>query len=419
MQNDTRYKKNQIISLLSQNDEYKTQRKDKEALYQKISEFLDVFDVESVNKKKETIDRLIGTISELESNLSLKQEELNRNQKKCQLLDGIPCGSSFPSCKFIKDAHVATAMLPVNLDEISSIEEKATIFQEELENLNPQKINDHLRKYEQLLSRKTEVTSNIADLNLKIERNSSVVERAKNDLEKLQETLAQYEQNKEAIENLEELTRQQTVLTKTIRRENTSFKKCENKIMQLYKDNGSLEQKLEHLIEQKNELQDLRGEYSAYDLYMRCMHSNGIAYDIIKKKLPVINEEVAKVLANIVDFEVFFDDDGKRLNIFIKHPNHDARPLEMGSGAEKTIAAMAIRLALLSVSNLPKGDIFILDEPGTALDPENLQGFVSILDIIKSYFNTVLLISHMDALKDIVDMTVDIERKNGYAFVNQ
>ena len=84
--------------------------------------------------------------------------------------------------------------------------------------------------------------------------------------------------------------------------------------MELYKDNGSLEQKLEHLIEQKNELEDLREEYSAYDLYMRSMHSNGIAYDIIKKKLPVINEEVAKVLANIVDFEVFFDDDGKRLN---------------------------------------------------------------------------------------------------------
>jgi hypothetical protein len=25
----------------------------------------------------------------------------------------------------------------------------------------------------------------------------------------------------------------------------------------------------------------------------------------------------------------------------------------------------------------------------------------------------------MDALKDIVDMTVDIEKRNGYAFVNQ
>jgi DNA repair exonuclease SbcCD ATPase subunit/predicted phosphodiesterase len=416
---EVRSKKNQIISLSSQNSDYKVDRKDKETLYQKISEFLEVFDIDGVNEKKEKIDNLIASISQLENDLILKQEEYNRNKKKCRLLDGIPCGSSFPSCKFIKDAHVATAMLPVNEGEIEDYEEKKTIFHESLTHLNPEKVNEHLLKHQQLLSKKAEVTSNIADLNLKIERNLSVIERTKNDLEKLQVKIDEYEQNKEAIENLEELNKRHKIILKAIELHTKNSKKHEKKIMDLYKDNGSLEQKLEHFMEQKEELNNLREEYSAYDLYMRCMHSNGIAYDIIKKKLPVINEEVAKVLANIVEFEVFFDDDGKRLNIFIKHPNHDARPLEMGSGAEKTIAAMAIRLALLSVSNLPKGDVFILDEPGTALDPENLQGFVSILDIIKSYFNTVLLISHMDALKDIVDMTIDIEKKDGYAFVNQ
>ena len=149
------------------------------------------------------------------------------------------------------------------------------------------------------------------------------------------------------------------------------------------------------------------------------MHSNGIAYDIIKKKIPVINQEVAKMLANIVDFEIFFSSNGNKLDIFIKHPLHDERPIEMGSGAEKTVAAMAIRLALLSVSSLPKGDIFILDEPGTALDEENMEGFIRILELIKVYFKNVLLISHLDSLKDCVDMQVVIEKKHGYARVNQ
>ena len=165
-------------------------------------------------------------------------------------------------------------------------------------------------------------------------------------------------------------------------------------------------------------MHDIREEYAAYDLFMACTHSNGIAYDIIKKRLPVINEEVARVLANIVEFEVFFEDDGKRLNIFIKHPKHDARPLEMGSGAEKTIASMAIRLALLSVSSLPKGNIFILDDPGTALDSENMEGFIRILQLIKMYFKTVILISHLDSLKDCVDILVTIDKENGYASVN-
>ena len=152
---------------------------------------------------------------------------------------------------------------------------------------------------------------------------------------------------------------------------------------------------------------------------MRCMHANGISYDIIKKRLPLINAEIAKVIANIVDFEIFFENEDKKLDILIKHPGHDARPIEMGSGAEKTISAMAIRLALLNVSTLPKGDIFVLDEPGTALDEENMEGFIRILDMIKTQFKTVLLISHLDSLKDTVDTQIMIEKRKGFASVNQ
>lgn len=149
------------------------------------------------------------------------------------------------------------------------------------------------------------------------------------------------------------------------------------------------------------------------------MHPNGIAYDIIKKRIPVINQEIAKILANIVEFEVFFESNGNKLDIFIKHPRHDPRPIEMGSGAEKTMAAIAIRLSLLSVSSLPKADIFILDEPGTALDEENMEGFIRILELIKVYFKNVLLISHLDSLKDCVDMQIVIEKSKGFARINQ
>ncbi|WP_286970451.1 hypothetical protein [Algoriphagus sp.] len=163
----------------------------------------------------------------------------------------------------------------------------------------------------------------------------------------------------------------------------------------------------------------MQKEFTAAHLFMTCMHANGISYDIIKKRLPIINDEIAKTLSNIVDFEVNFENDDKKLDIAIKHPAYDARPIEMGSGAEKTIAAMAIRLALLNVSTLPKGDIFILDEPGTALDADNMEGFIRILDMIKTQFKTVLLISHLDSLKDIVDSQIIIEKLEGKAYVNE
>ena len=190
--------------------------------------------------------------------------------------------------------------------------------------------------------------------------------------------------------------------------------------MDFVKSVGSLEQKVKNIEEQKKEYLDLQQEFAAYDLFMRCMHSNGIAYDIIKKKkIPVINSEIAKVLANIVDFEVFFEASGNKFDIFIKHPRYDERPIEMASGAEKSLSAIAIRLALLGVSSLPTGDIFVLDEPGTALDEENMEGFIRILELIKVYFKNVLLISHLDSLKDCVDMQIVIDKKAGYARVNQ
>ena len=229
----------------------------------------------------------------------------------------------------------------------------------------------------------------------------------------------EYQDNKEAIENLEGFLEEKKGREATLSTLQGQLDECQGKIMNLYKVHGSYEEKLNTLVNLQAELEELRQEYSAYDLFMRCMHNNGIAYDVIKKRLPAINEEVAKVLANIVDFEIFFEDDGKRLNIFIKHPSHDPRPLEMGSGAEKTIAAMAIRLAMLSVSSLPKGDIFILDEPGTALDADNMEGFVRILDVVKSYFKTVLLITHLDSLKDCVDTQITIDKIDGYAFIHQ
>jgi DNA repair exonuclease SbcCD ATPase subunit len=66
---------------------------------------------------------------------------------------------------------------------------------------------------------------------------------------------------------------------------------------------------------------------------------------------------------------------------------------------------------------LPKGDIFILDEPGTALDAENMEGFIRILDMIKSQFKTIILISHLDNLKDVVDKEITIEKNNGLAHI--
>ena len=256
-------------------------------------------------------------------------------------------------------------------------------------------------------------------MNLELEKNKNSIHTVSSKLVELQTKHDEYEHNKEAIENLELLVAQLNKCAYKIEQTQNKINICDKATLELVKSVGSYEQKIENIKEQKKEYQDLQTEFAAYDLFMRCMHPNGIAYDVIKKKIPVINEEIAKVLANIVEFEVFFEAAGNKFDINIKHPKYEERPIEMASGAEKSLTAMAIRLALLGVSSLPKSDLFILDEPGTALDEDNMSGFIQILELIKVYFKNVLLISHLDSLKDCVDMQIVIDKKAGYAKVNQ
>jgi DNA repair exonuclease SbcCD ATPase subunit/DNA repair exonuclease SbcCD nuclease subunit len=331
---------------------------------------------------------------------------------KEKLLDDIPCGTQFQTCKFIKDAHVAVSTLPEIKGQIHEFEGK-------LAHLSPAIVRDHIEKYTKLNDKKQETEVYIRDLKLSIERNNGALDRLNNSVFELRNKELVYEGNKETIENLEKLLKEKTEYEKGIAKYKRQIEDNREQTLDLYKHVGSYEQQLKNLKDQQSEHSELRKDFAAYDLFMRCMHSNGIAYDIIKKKIPIINGEIAKVLANIVDFEIFFETSGNKFDIFIKHPQYDERPIEMASGAEKTMAAMAIRLALLSVSSLPKSDLFILDEPGTALDEENMEGFIRILELIKVYFKNVLLISHLDSLKDCVDMQIVIEKKTGFARVNQ
>jgi exonuclease SbcC len=416
---EIRKKTLQVNSLESENKQYSVDLSVKRGISEKIDQYISKINIETLTTQQNTINSLDEERKTQQDSLGMILQQIEDIERKSLLLDGIPCGTDYPQCKFIRDANVAVANLPHVEKEQKSVHESLGVLNKKIESMRPEFVFEQIKKYDKILEKKNTITNEIADLNLSIERNQSSIERLGYELKELGEKKQKYEENKEAIENFEEFTTELDACESKLEKAQLQYDKCQLQTLELYKDVGSLEQKVASIQDQKQEYIDLQEEYSAYDLYMRCMHTSGIAYDIIKRKLPVINQEIAKVLANIVDFEIFFEDSGKKFDIFIKHPRHEPRPIEMASGAEKTLCAMAIRLALLSVSSLPKSDLFILDEPGTALDEENMEGFIRILELIKVYFKNVLLISHLDSLKDCVDMQIVIEKKLGYARVNQ
>ena len=382
-------------------------------------DFLTTIDIEELLDKKKNYDDFKQKYDDTVNHARLLDNEYKAMSKKIELLDEVPCGNKYPMCRFIKDAHVAAVEIPsLEVNIIGKIEE-AKEYKTNVVTVNSAEMIEIIDKYNNIIIKKNNIEIEKRDNKVSIEKLYAKVKSHKVDLNNTDGKITLYEDKKGLIKNIEKLLASRNNVQNEISETKEVIQTYDELINQHHRQIGSLGQKVESLKDKKQDLLNIREEYAAYDLFMRCMHSNGIAYDIIKKRLPIINEEVAKVISNIVDFEVIFQEDGRKLDILIKHPRHEPRPIEMGSGAEKTVSSMAIRLALLSVSSLPKGNLFILDEPGTALDAENMEGFIRILQLIKMYFKTVILISHVDSLKDVVDVEISIDKTNGFASVAQ
>ena len=360
-------------------------------------------------------------MSETNKLIEKAKRERSRLQSKIDMLHDHEYDPNCEFCsnnEFVKKAEEAKVTIVgviANIESMNStmldLKMKSSLFdQERLEAI----VTDYEVQKDALLRLQTEVR-NMSLQRENCEGKKSLLVRQ---IEDYEIDINYYNDNIEAYENLCALQRDLSAITKTVELKTTEIKRCENKVLEFMSEKGSAERMISEASERIQQIKDAERDYIAYDIFVKATHANGISYEVIKSMLPVINEEIQKVLSSIVEFQVFFAEDSDKLEIYLQHPKYDPRPLSMGSGAEKTIASMAVRLALISVSSLPKSNIFVLDEPATALDAEHMEGFTRLLQMIKSQFKTVLLITHLEQLKDVVDMTIDIDKSDGYAYVN-
>lgn len=383
------------------------------------------------HKERDKLDeaRLTSCLEELEryenqkealvKGINKAEHEINILSKSAKVLGDVPCGDDFPTCPLLKNAHAAKQKIEkirsgliIHNDSLGNLDENITI-------LGPLGLRANLAA---LASCKTEIMNSERELSakkLEIEKLKSESLSLAAKLKAHEIKITTYEENREAIEGKELLLHQVVVLDGQIQSKELELSRCDDRILGLVKSRGSLEQQLAQIATKKAELLDLRTQYTAYDLIMRVLHPNGVSYQVIKQLLPIINDEINKVLANVADFQILMSADGKKLDVQIKHSKYEPRAIEMASGAEKSLAALALRIALTNVSTLPRPSIMILDEPATALDDEGMTGFMRVLEMCKSYYNKVVLITHLQALKDSSDQTIEIERRGKFAYVNQ
>ena len=406
-----------LLSVETEATEKKSTNKKNKRKARKAKEFVKSFDIEMLRTEQSSYENLSIDLEKILREIKDEENNLTNKNKQVSLLNEVPCGSEFSHCKFIRGAYEAQGQVDIIKLSIQNNKKVSSGINEKIKTINPDKIEQQIKKFDELVEMTKNLENNIAADTLIIENLNSRKSIHKHELKDLKQKEKLYEENKEVIEDLGGVVLQKNQKQNLFQDSKDRLNKCEKILFNLYKAHGYLEQQIDSLREKQRNLKSYQNDFEAFDLYARCMHPNGIAYDIIKKSLPTINSEISKILANIVDFQVYFETEDNRLDIYIQQPDRDASPLEMASGSEKTIAAMAIRLAFTNISSLPKSQIFVLDEPGTALDEERMEGFVRILDITTSVFKTVILISHLDNLKDTADSIISIENKNGYANV--
>ena len=169
------------------------------------------------------------------------------------------------------------------------------------------------------------------------------------------------------------------------------------------------------ILDNIKKVEELEDKYEAYQYYLDAVKRDGVAYDLITKALPTIEGEVNNILSQLVDFQMLFEMDGKNINNYIVYDDDNVWPLELSSGMERFISSLAIRVALINVSNLPRSNFLAIDEGWGTMDSDNLNSVYSLFQYLKSQFQFTLIVSHIDSMRDAVDTLLEIKKEKNYS----
>ena len=225
-----------------------------------------------------------------------------------------------------------------------------------------------------------------------------------------------YEQEKDVVHNnkvKKDIAKQEVELDMTT----TYLKSADKNVKETEIELKVSENQKKEIIKIIEEVQELEEKNVAYRYYLEAVKRDGVPYELISKALPAIENEVNNILSQLVDFTMTFDMDGKNINNYIVYDNDNTWPLDLSSGMERFISSLAIRVGLINVSNLPRGNFLAIDEGWGTMDSENLNSVYNLFQYLKTQFQFTLIVSHIDSMRDAVDTLLEIKKEGGYSSV--
>ena len=254
---------------------------------------------------------------------------------------------------------------------------------------------------------------------------------------KAKELQSGYKELEEAIKEEEERERQFTTLTKEITKlthgisqNNTKIAGCQRQIRDLeheiqvltenHANRNSEHEKLEsfkdNLKTTYDELSSKKDTINYYDFSYSLLKDGGVKSKIIKKYLPLINQQVNRYL-QMMDFYINFTLD-EEFNETVQSPIHEDFSYASFSEGEK----MRIDLALLftwrevaRIKNSVNTNLLIMDEVfDSSLDGFGTEEFLKIIRYVIKDAN-IFVISHKTGLEDRFESVIKFEKVKGFS----
>ena len=343
---------------------------------------------------------------------------LSSAQEKIKHLDKHEYDPNCEFCcnnEFVKDAMVAKNALP----QLEEIVKQATIdcvgIQQTLDTMEG--VEEQYNEWNDLKTKLSQAKGILKTAEAELSGLETKEELLQHQLDKVEEDIEKYFENEETIQSNKELEKQ-------IKELEVEKKKIESDIKDISKQisfkNGSissLETYIGGIKQKMNDVKELEEKNRLYTYYLDAVKRDGIPYELISKALPVIENEINNILGQVVDFGVTMEMDGKSINAKIVYEDQEW-PLEMCSGMEKFVSGLAIRVALINVCNLPRPNFLVVDEGFGTLDADNLSSLFMMMQYLKTQFDFIWMISHLEQMRDIVDGLIEIKKENGFSKID-
>lgn len=353
------------------------------------------------------------------------QVELSKNSKK-GLEDKLDILTEQPwcatedlcqKCKFLDDARDAKLRLP-NVD--GKLNEKVALLQEKIRRLSEIGFTSiEVKEVEKLSRQFVALTKNVSSSEEKKEKKSLLLKMKQNELEEVCEKLDSHSDIINHIKNNQSLQNKIKSIDDSILSLQSSLTSLENSIFETKSKISIIDGKTQYMSDISSQIKILEDKIRHYKLYSKIVHRTGIPFYIVRSVLPEINAEINKILSTSVNWSLEIEalaDDKQKIPVSIYDMETDTkRPIESAGGAEQVLSSLAIRVALNKLCTLPKPNFLVLDEAFGNLDADNLAGVSRFLEKIKTLYDFVIVISHIEGMSDVCNYTLGISDNNGFS----